>query len=72
MSATTTHHPDCDGWRTAHRVYIVTDRDMSRAVCEQCGPLHLGSYGPSVNVERMYGGHSQEVPCDGRCMEWAD
>lgn len=65
------HHPDCDGFRTAHRVTIERDGTLRRAVCAECGPLHVGLFGPAVPVERMFSDHASEVPCDGRCRDWS-
>jgi hypothetical protein len=70
------HHSDCDGFRTEHRVSIVSaGAGMYRAVCEDCGALHAGAYGRTYSandVWRMYADHPREIPCDGRCRQWED
>lgn len=72
----TRHHPDCDGWRTDHRVRINVERTSSlrtpllyRAACEECGPLHAGSFARKADAGKFLT-HSTEVRCDGRCLEW--
>lgn len=65
------HHVDCDGYRTAHRVEVCPDAGGYRAVCADCGPLHVGSFGQRRDCERLHAGHAQEVPCDGRCTGWS-
>lgn len=71
-TATLKHHPDCDGWRTAHKVTFHTDRGMMEAHCEECGKLHVGSFGPAAHAAcKAFQSHSAEVECDGRCMEWS-
>ena len=64
------HHVDCDGFRTAHRVTYVIDNRTHRAVCDDCGPLHVGSFGDETTVRRLYADHAHEVACDGRCKAW--
>ena len=70
-----THHADCDGWRVDHRVTFERIRYSNgsisfRAVCEECGPLHVGSFGDENACKRTVAGHSRDVECDGRCHSW--
>ncbi len=71
MTSAQGHHPDCDGYRTAHRVTFTEDRTCYRAECAECGPLHVDLFGQRADCERQYASHACEVPCDGRCREWA-
>lgn len=73
------HHIDCDGYRTAHRVTIERERTtgkvspyLYRAVCEECGPLGVGSSSSEASARSIasVANHSSEVRCDGRCREW--
>ena len=69
------HHIDCDGYRTEHSVSIERTRYANgsssfTAVCEECGPLHIGSYGDERAVRRLFGAHARGVACDGRCKDW--
>lgn len=73
------HHVDCDGYRIAHRVTIERERTSSsvapflyRAVCEECGPLGIGSSSGEQTAKALSSGHSSEVECDGRCRYWED
>jgi hypothetical protein len=66
------HHPDCDGWRTAHRWEVVKlDTGTYKAICDECGELHIGSTGSPDTAARLAAGHASEVRCDGRCRSWA-
>lgn len=63
------HHADCDGFMFVHRVTIEVNGETWRAICEECGPLHAGSYGQEVDFRR-HKGHTREVACDFRCLKW--
>ena len=69
-----THHPDCDGYRTEHRTTVEIARPymLATAVCEECGPIHQGSFGPAAHdvPKRLANEHAREVECDGRCRNW--
>jgi len=70
------HHLDCDGFMIVHRVEIQETRYPGTktrtyvAVCEECGSLHVGSFGDRSTCQRNTRGHAQEVRCDLRCKEW--
>jgi hypothetical protein len=69
-----THHPDCDGYMTVHRstVEVARPHQLAVATCEECGPLHLCSFGPAAHdvPRRIAAEHASEVECDGRCSQW--
>ena len=71
-----THHPDCGGYRTEHRTEVVIERKhgaaLAAAVCDECGPIHQGSFGPAAHdvPKRLASEHAREVECDGRCRDW--
>jgi len=70
------HHVDCDGYMLTHRTtihehrYPGTATRTYSATCEECGALHVGSFGQRADCESLTRGHAQEVPCDGRCKNW--
>lgn len=72
MSAVATHHADCDGWRSEHVIEWQRTEGGVRAVCSDCGPLHVGTFGRDAesDARQQYGGHGHTVPCDGRCLQW--
>ncbi|HEY6019917.1 MAG TPA: hypothetical protein VIY48_08440 [Candidatus Paceibacterota bacterium] len=67
------HHVDCDGYMTVHRSTVVRNSHGSwEAVCEECGTLHIGSYGDAAKdvPARLVREHMQELACDHRCLRW--
>jgi hypothetical protein len=64
------HHPDCDGFRTAHRVMAEPSGVGYIAVCDDCGRFAAGWHKDRAAVERTHRDHAQEVACDGRCRSW--
>lgn len=65
------HHRDCDGFRYAHKSQVVrTEHGTYQAVCEECGPLHVGSATTADGARRFLAGHCKEVACDHRCKDW--
>jgi hypothetical protein len=68
------HHVDCDGYMLLHRTSVERVShgagNTYRAVCEECGPLHVGTFGQEADAKNATRGHAQDVPCDGRCKAW--
>lgn len=69
------HHVDCDGYMILHRTTVERvsyggGKFGYRAVCEDCGSLHVGTFGNESDAKAATRGHAQEVPCDGRCRDW--
>lgn len=77
---TITHHPDCDGWRTAHRTrpHVAAKIPNTRRrciywTCDECdhrwptvGSIEID--GP-VELARRAPDHAHETRCDGRCLD---
>lgn len=69
------HHEECDGYMTEHRTSVERvehggGKRTYRVVCEECGPLHAGTFGQERDADTNRRGHAREVPCDGRCRDW--
>jgi hypothetical protein len=65
------HHPDCDGFRTAHRVTATPAVNAGHsATCADCGELG-GWFATPAAVVAAHRGHAQDVRCDGRCRSWS-
>ena len=65
------HHIDCDGYVTVHRTEVVRTRFGTwETRCEECGVLHIGSFGSRESAEAQGKGHAQEIRCDKRCLAW--
>jgi hypothetical protein len=73
------HHPDCDGWRTEHRVTIEVTETSSqrtphlyRASCDECGLLYSYFVESERQARKFASGHEKSAECDGRCQLWDD